>query len=132
MAMPEIIQVLITLILVLIFLAVVVVLTVPTLLLVHRGLSYCYLQFARRFCAKRGLLLSRWRCGPAFEGTGVRTEYWIVDLDCQHPQDGRQFVRLLVWIFGVRKVLVIEPFQEYDANEKLPRKSCRQNCESVI
>ena len=78
---------------------------------VHCGLEHCYLWFGRRFCKKRGLAVSRCRCGPAFIGN-VKTEYSIVEFDCADPQQGRTLVRLLVWIFGVRKVLSIEPFPE--------------------
>ena len=94
------------------------VLSVPLLLLVHWGLERCYVRLARRFCAKRGFTPSRWRCGPAFDDTGVKTEYSIVELDCDHQQKGRQLVRLLVWIFGVRKVLSMGPFpvQEHDSH----------------
>lgn len=78
---------------------------------VHCGLDRCYLWFGRRFCTKRGLVVSRCRCGPAFIGN-VKTEYSIVEFDCADHQHGRTLVRLLVWIFGVRKVLGIEPFPE--------------------
>lgn len=78
---------------------------------VHCGLERCYLLFGRSFCKKRGLAVSRSRCGPAFTAR-VKTEYSIVELDCVDPQKGRTLVRLLVWIFGIRKVLSIEPFPE--------------------
>ncbi len=80
-------------------------------LCVHRGLEHCYLWFGSRFCKKRGLAVSRSRCGPTFIGR-VKTEYSIVELDCADPQKGKTLVRLLVWIFGIRKVLSIEPFPE--------------------
>ena len=92
----------------------VLVLGFPIILLgwyVHCGLEHCYLWLGRRFCKKRGLAVLRSRCGPAFNGR-VKTEYSIVELDCADPQKGRTQVRLLVWIFGIRKVLSIEPFPE--------------------
>ena len=88
------------------------ILAVSLLWWVHCSLEFCYVKLARRFCVKRGLTPSRWRCGPAFDDTGVKTEYSIVQLDCVDSQEGRKLVELLVWIFGVRKVLRIEGFPE--------------------
>ena len=88
------------------------ILTVPLLWWVHCGLERHYARLARRFCIKRGLTPTRWRCEPAFDDTGVKTELSIVELDCEHLHEGRKQVRLLVWIFGIRKVLSIEPYLE--------------------
>lgn len=93
--------------------------------IVHCGLERCYLRLAHRFCQKRGLTISRSRCGPAFDDRG-KTEYSIVELDCVHPQEGRQLIRLLVWIFGVRKVLSIEPFPEKEQSSDETQESGQQ------
>jgi hypothetical protein len=80
------------------------VIALPAFYFVHRCLEYFYLLHARRFCKENGLELVRWRCGPAFEKSG-KTEFTIFELDCLDNQKQRKVVRLLVWIFGIRKVL---------------------------
>jgi hypothetical protein len=72
---------------------------------VHFGLQHLYLVHARRFCRRKGLTPVRSRSGTAFDGSGMKTEFTIVELDCQDAQGARKLVRLLVWIFGVHKVL---------------------------
>jgi hypothetical protein len=81
------------------------VIALPAFYLVHRVLKYCYLLHGRRFCRKNGLELIRWRCGPEFDTSGVKTEFTILELDCLDVQKQRKLVLLLVWIFGIRKVL---------------------------
>jgi hypothetical protein len=81
------------------------VIALPAFYLVHRGLEYCYLLHARRFCRKNGFVLVRWRYGPAFDKSGVKTEFSIFELDCLDTQKQRRLIRLSVWIFGVRKIL---------------------------
>ncbi len=93
------------------------ILAIPLLWWVHCGLERHYVRLARRFCIKRGLTPIRWNCGPAFDDTGVKTEFSIVEFDCDHLNEGRKYVRLLVWIFGVRKVLIVEPYLEKHNNE---------------
>ena len=78
---------------------------------VHVALVHCYIAYAVRSCRKRGYKPSRCRCCPAFDGR-VKTEYSIVELDCLSPDKQRTLVRLLVWAFGVRETLAIEPFVE--------------------
>jgi hypothetical protein len=77
----------------------------PAFYFAHRGLKCCYLLHGRRFCRKNGLKLVRWRSGPEFDASGVKTEFTILELDCLDVQKQRKLVRLLVWIFGIRKVL---------------------------
>ncbi len=101
------------------------VLSLGLLWIVHCGLERCYLRLAHRFCQKRGLTISRSRCGPAFDDRG-KTEYSIVELDCVHPQEGRQLIRLLVWVFGVREVLSIEPFPEEEQSSDETQESGQQ------
>ena len=72
---------------------------------IHRGLEYCYLLHARRFCKKHDFEIVRWRCGPAFDESGVKTEFTVFELDCLDVQKQRKLVRLSVWIFGIRKIL---------------------------
>jgi hypothetical protein len=81
------------------------VIALPAFYFIHRGLEYCYLLHARRFCRKNGLELVRWRCGPEFDASGVKTEFTILELDCLDVQKQQKLVRLLVWIFGIRRVL---------------------------
>ena len=90
------------------------ILVVPLFVWTHRFLTFCYVRSAYRFCRKKGLAPLIWRCCPALDDTGIKTEYTLMELDCEHPQDGRQIVRLQVWIFGVRKVLSIVPFSEHE------------------
>lgn len=95
---------------ILIVLAVLV--TGPLFYGVHCGLDYCCLKHARRFCRKRGLEVKRWRLGPAFDQTRAKTEFTLVELDCLDRQGQRRLVRLLVWLFGIRKVLGDEQYPE--------------------
>jgi len=94
------------------------ILVVPLSWWIHCTLELCYIRIARRFCTRRGLTPSRYRCRPAFDDTGVKTEYSLVELDCNDPKEGRQLVKLLVWIFGVHKVLSIGPFPEEEQNQQ--------------
>jgi hypothetical protein len=59
----------------------------------------------------------------AFDNSGVKTEFTIVELDCLDGQEQRKLIRLLVWVFGVRKVLIDEIYPDsYD--EQWPQTSC--------
>src|SRR4051812_12163725 len=91
-----------------VILGVVLVLTLPVWCLVHLALQRCYLMHARRFCRKHGykLLRSRWR--PARDNSGIKTELTLFELDCRDKNSQRRLVRLLIWIFGTRKVLTDE------------------------
>lgn len=93
-------------------------LSLPAFYAVHRALVYCYFLRARRFCRKNGFTIARWRCGPAFDNSGVKTELSIIELDCLNAQKQRKLIRLLVWVFGIRKVL-IEEYPE-SQNESWP------------
>ncbi len=94
------------------------VITIPLFWWVHCGLESWYVRLGRSFCTRRGLTPSRWRCGPQFDDAGVKTEYSVVEIDCDRPEEGRQLVRLLVWIFGVRKVMSIGPFPEEEEGQQ--------------
>jgi len=84
----------------------------PAFYAVHCGLTYCYLQHAHRFCRKNGYELLRWRCGPAFDKSGVKTEFSVFEIDCRDAHGERKLVRLLLWLFGIRKVLCDEKYPE--------------------
>jgi hypothetical protein len=89
-----------------------VIAVLPAFYFVHRTLEYCYFLHARRFCRKQGFKLGRWRCRPAFDNSGIKTEFTIVEVDCVDIQGQRKLVRLLIWIFGIRKVLANEKYPE--------------------
>ncbi len=95
-----------------IFMVVAGILALPLMYAVHCGLNYCCLRHARRFCRQNGLEVSKWRCGPAFEQSGIKTEFTLVELDCLDARKQRRLVRLLVWVFGIRKVLNDEKHPE--------------------
>ena len=77
---------------------------------VHCALEkYCYIFYARRFCRKIGFEPVSWRCGPAFDKSGVKTEYSIVEVHCLDSDRQMRLVRLLVRVRGVKAVLSIEP-----------------------
>ena len=88
------------------------ILALPLFYLLHSTLNYCYLVHARRFCRRQGFEISRWRCGPAFDQSGLKTEFTLVELDCLDGQKQRRFVRLLVWVFGIRKMLSDDKYEE--------------------
>lgn len=41
----------------------------------------------------------------AFDASGLKTEFTIVELECLDDQKKRKLIRLLVWIFGICRVL---------------------------
>ena|SRR5579884_1738625 len=87
---------------------------------VHCGLDRVCVKHARRFCKRMGLETCRARCQPAFEQSGVKTEFSLVQLDCFNNQKQRRLVLLLVWPFGVRKLVSDEAYPiNYD--EKWPK-----------
>ena len=82
---------------------------------VHCALDRCCVRHARRFCRRKGLEVRRSRAGMAFDQSGVKTEFTIVEVDCLDGQKQRKLVRLLVWVFGIRKVLSDEIYPDsYD------------------
>lgn len=97
---------------VIIFLIIVGVLALPLMYAVHCALDYCCLRYAQSFCRRKAFDIRRWRIGPAFDGSGIKTEFTIVELDCLDDQKRRKLVRLLVWVFGIRKVLNDEDYPE--------------------
>ena len=81
---------------------------------VHRALNVICIMYARAFCRRGRLDVRRWRAGPEFQ-SGVKTEFTIVELDCLDYQRRRRLIRLVVWIFGIRKVLNNEAYPDsYD------------------
>ena len=86
---------------------------------VHCTLDRVIVRHARRFCSRHGLEISRVRWQPAFEPSGgkrVKTEFTLVWLDCFDAQRQRRLVLLLVWPFGVRKLVSDEIYPEsYDS-----------------
>jgi len=93
-----------------------VIVALPMWWFVHRTLQYAYLHMAFRFCRKRGMVVSRYRSACAENNS--RTEHTLVELDCVHPQNGRQLVRFVVWCLGIRRKVSVEPFQEDEEKEK--------------
>ncbi len=81
------------------------VVSLPLFFLVHWGVEYCCHLRARKFCRKNGLRVLRFRIGPAFDPSGIKTEFTLVELECLDGQSEQKLVRLLVSVFGIRKVL---------------------------
>lgn len=82
---------------------------------VHCALDRVCVGHARRFCRRSGLEIRRVSCQPAFEATGVKTEFTLVQLDCTDARMQRRLVLLLVWPFGVRQTISDERYPEsYD------------------
>ena len=105
-----------------VFIVVAGILALPLFYAVHCGLNYCCLRYAQRFCKQHGFAISRWRCGPAFDQSGVKTEYTLVELDCLDAQKQRRLVRMLVWLFGVRKLISDDRFPEAHDEQTLQPK----------
>lgn len=58
----------------------------------------------------------------AFDHSGGKTEFTIVELDCLDLQKQPKLIRLLVWVFGIREVLIDEIYPDsYD--EQWPQTS---------
>ena len=108
-----------------IFLIVVGIVAIPLMYQVHCALDRVCVRHARRFCRRHGLEICRVRWQPAFEPSGgkrVKTEFTLVQLDCLDTQKQRKLVLLLVWPFGVRKMVSDERYPEsYD--EQWPQTS---------
>jgi hypothetical protein len=79
---------------------------------VHDALECCCLRHALRFCRRNGFEVCRSRVGPAFDTSGIKTEFTVVELDCLDSQKERKLVRLLVWVLGIRKVLSTGDYPE--------------------
>lgn len=92
-------------------------LAIPFLFFTHWTIEGYYIWLGRRFCKKRGLVISRHFCGPEFEDSGVKTEYSIVEIDCLSPEGVRKWVKLRVWIFGIRKVLHVVDYPEEEKGD---------------
>lgn len=89
---------------------------------VHCALDRVCMRHARTFCRRSGLEVRRVRCQPAFEPSGVKTEFTLVQLDCADDRTQRRLVLLLVWPFGVRKTISDERYPEsYD--DQWPQRS---------
>jgi hypothetical protein len=83
---------------------------------VHCTLDRLCMRHAQRFCRRNGLDARRVRCQPEFDRSGVKTESTLVQLDCFDAQKQRRLVLLLVWPFGVRKLVSDEKYPDsYDS-----------------
>jgi hypothetical protein len=86
---------------------------------VHCTLDRVCVRHTRRFCRRHGLEICRVRWQPAFKPSGrkrVKTESTLVQLNCLDGQKQRRLVLLLVWPFGVRKLVSDEVYPEsYDS-----------------
>lgn len=88
---------------------------------VHCALDRLCMGHARRYCRRRGLEISRVRCQPAFDQSGVKTESSLVQLDCFDARKERRLVLLVAWPFGVRKMVSDESYPEsYDVQWPQP------------
>jgi hypothetical protein len=88
---------------------------------VHCALDRLCLSHARRFCRRNGWEPSRVRCQPAFEQSGVKTEFTLVQVDCLDAGKQRKLILLLAWPFGIRTLLRDEPYPaSYDAQWPRP------------
>jgi hypothetical protein len=101
------------------FILAIVVFGIPALMylawVVHCTLDRCCVRHARRYCRKNGLEISRLRWQIAFEPSGVKTEFTLVQLDCFDAQKQRRLVQLLTWPLGVKKVVSNDKYPEsYD------------------
>lgn len=88
------------------------ILVLPLFYAVHRGLDYCCLRRAQSLCRRKGFDVRRSRWRPQFDNSGVKTEFTLVELDCFDAQRERRLVRLVVWPFGVRKLVTDEKYPE--------------------
>jgi hypothetical protein len=99
------------------------VVTIPVVLysfwVAHCTLDRICVRHAQRFCRRRGLEICRFRWQPDFEFSGgkrLKTEFTQVQLDCLDFQKQRRLILVLVWPFGVRKLVSDEVYPEiYDS-----------------
>jgi hypothetical protein len=82
---------------------------IPALLYLFLGVHFLLdrvcVRHAQRRCRRSGLSMTRVRWQPALEPSGVKTEFTLVQLDCLNQQMQRRLVLLLVWPFGVRRLV---------------------------
>src|SRR5262245_15937919 len=91
------------------------ILGLPLCWLIHCSLQRICIWHAQRFCRQRHFNLCRCRGRPNFNYDGVKTEFTLVEIDGFDNNSQRRLIRLLVWIFGVRKVLCDQAYPEsYD------------------
>jgi hypothetical protein len=100
---------------------------IPVLLylfwVVHCTLTRICLTHARRFCQRNALEIRRVRWQPAFEPSGgkrVKTESTLVELDCLDARQQRRLVKLVVWPFGIRRLISDEIYPESHDNHWPP------------
>jgi hypothetical protein len=94
----------------------IVALSIPALVylfwFVHRFLESVCMGHAKRYCKNRGFDVRRIRCQPAFGPSGAKLESSLVQLDCFNNKGQRRLILLLVWPFGVRKVISVEKYDD--------------------
>jgi hypothetical protein len=89
------------------------------LVMVHYAQDRVCVRHARRFCRKNQLEIDRIRFQPARDPSGIRTEFTLIQVDCQDIEKQRKLIVLLVWPFGVRKILSNEKYPDH-YEEKWP------------
>ena len=87
---------------------------------VHGVLECLSVSHGQRFCRRRGLQANRVRWRPAFDTSGVKTEFTLIQLDCFDPRKQRRLVTLLVWPFGVWQQVSEGAYPEPDDGEWPP------------
>ena len=83
---------------------------------VHLALERLYLTHVRRYCRTHKLSLTGYHHHAWFEN-GVKTESTYFEIDCLDAEMTQRSIRLLFWVFGVRKVLSIEDSSDTEASK---------------
>jgi hypothetical protein len=94
---------------------------------IHAALNFCCFLHARRYCRANRLEINRWRLGPVFGPSGVKTEYTIVQFDCEDSGKNRRLLQLLVWPFGLREVLSNEQWKPQNVSADEGNDSWKSN-----
>ncbi len=89
---------------------------------VHLAVDRICVGHARRFCKKNGLEVQRERWQPAFNKSGIKTEFTLVQMDCHDVRNQRKLIQLAVWPFGVREVMRNENYPDFYDEEWPPGK----------
>ena len=82
---------------------------------VHLTSGKVCVKHACTYCKRHGLDVCRARWQPAFESPRdrtVKTEFTLVQLDCADGHKQRRLILLLVWPFGVRKLISDDIYPE--------------------
>ena len=74
---------------------------------IHLALNHICILHVRRYCSRKGIPITDWRCSPALDADGTKTEFTLIEV-LSESASGRKLFRFNVWAFGIRTVSEVE------------------------